>query len=131
MKLKISLAFLLISILWSFKTYQKTKLPKGFAYVKNEISTINVALRYATKNNFIGRQINGYHNNKAILTIEAINALKKVQKDLNELQLSLIIYDAYRPQKAVNQFVKWAKVLDDTLMKGQFYPNVAKKNLFR
>ena len=119
-----------VTLLVSFNILQQ-QLPKGFAYVNNAIPSIKIELRYATKHNFIGKPIDGYYANKAIASIETINALKKVQADLDKLNLSLIIYDAYRPQKAVNNFVKWAKNLKDTLMKSEFYPKVAKKNLFR
>lgn len=33
------------------------------------------------------------------------------------------IYDAYRPQTAVNHFMEWAKDLEDTRMKAYFYPD--------
>ena len=54
-----------------------------------------------------------------------------MQAELAKQNLSIKIYDAYRPQRAVNHFVRWAKVVNDTLMKKQFYPRVDKKNLFR
>jgi len=130
MKAKYFLLILAIGLLLSFNDLQR-KLPKGFIYVKDVATHIRVSLRYATNHNFIGKPINGYHANKAITTIETAQALKKVQTDLDKLNLSLIIYDAYRPQKAVNHFVKWARNLKDTLMKKEFYPNVAKKNLFK
>ncbi|SNR32232.1 M15 family metallopeptidase [Lutibacter flavus] len=103
----------------------------GFIYVTNEIPTIKVELRYFSKNNFVGEKIDGYHSNTPILTKEAAKALKKVQKILAEKNLSIKIYDAYRPQQAVNHFWKWAKNVNDTLMKHEFYPNVAKKDLFK
>ena len=46
-------------------------------------------------------------------------------------KLSLKIFDAYRPQQSVDHFVRWAKMLNDTLMKQQYYPNVKKKDLFK
>ena len=46
-------------------------------------------------------------------------------------QLSLKIFDGYRPQKAVDHFVRWVQVLKDTLMKAQFYPKVKKNNLLK
>ena len=131
MKLKIAISILLLFLIYGFSIINKKELPKGFVYVNNEIPKIKVELRYATSHNFIGKPINGYYANNAIVSIETVKALKKVQIDLDKLNLSLLIYDAYRPQKAVNQFVKWAKKLDDTLMKKEFYPNVDKKNLFK
>jgi len=119
--------FFLTTSLMISQTNKRAK----FVTIQKAIPSIKVELRYATNNNFIGKPINGYHSQKAIITIETIPALKKVQQELEKKGLSLIIYDSYRPQKAVNHFVKWAKDINDTLMKQQFYPNVAKKNLFK
>ncbi len=125
------LLIIVVASLFSFNIFQNKTLPKGFVYITDEIPKIRVELRYATKHNFVGKSIDGYHGNNAIVTKETAVALKKVQQDLEKLNLSLIIYDAYRPQKAVNHFVKWAKDINDTLMKHEFYPNVAKRNLFK
>lgn len=107
------------------------ELPKGFVYVKTVIPTIKLEIRYAGNHNFIGKPIEGYNAPKAIITVEAATMLKRVQLELKKKNLGLKIYDAYRPQKAVNHFVKWAKNLNDTITKEEFYPNVKKKNLFK
>jgi len=106
-------------------------LPEGFVYVKNEIPNLRSDLRYYSTNNFIGKPIDGYLKPKCILTKEATAALKNVQKDFERLGFGLMIFDAYRPQRAVNQFVKWAKDSTDTKMKDQYYPNIDKKDLFK
>ena len=107
------------------------QLPEGFVYLKNIIPTIEVEMRYFSGNNFIGEQINGYSRAKAIVTKEAAQELKKIQEELEKHNLGLKIYDAYRPQMAVDHFVSWAKILGDTLKKNEFYPNVKKKDLFK
>ncbi len=56
--------------------------------------------------------------------------LQKYKLNLRKFSLSLKIYDAYRPQRAVDHFVKWAKNLRDTLTKKEFYPTVDKSRLF-
>lgn len=117
-------------ILFSFTTQSQT-LPKGFSYVNIIEPTIQKELRYCTNNNFIGTSINGYEESKLITTTQTAKALKKVQRELLKKGLSLKIFDAYRPQKAVNHFVKWARVINDTLMKQQYYPNVNKRHLFK
>ncbi|NQV78796.1 MAG: M15 family metallopeptidase [Lutibacter sp.] len=106
------------------------QLPDGFVHLKNIIPTIELEIRYFSDNNFIGKQINGYSKAEAITTKEAAIALKKVQEELEKHHLGLKVYDAYRPQVAVDHFVSWAKILGDTLKKNDFYPNVKKKNLF-
>ena len=104
---------------------------KDFLELKKEIPSIELDIRYYGSNNFIGKPIDGYLAPKAILSKEATLALKKVQKELKTFSLGLKIFDAYRPQKAVDHFVRWGKDLADIKMKDTFYPNVKKKNLFK
>ena len=106
------------------------KLPNGFVYLEDVDASIQKELRYLSNNNFIGRKIDGYKNNCVIITEQAAHQLKKVQTELLKKGLSLKVFDAYRPQEAVNHFVKWAKVLSDTLMKQEYYPKVPKSQLF-
>jgi zinc D-Ala-D-Ala dipeptidase len=109
---------------------QKNK-PKSFKEIKLEIPDVLLEIRYFGNHNFIGKPIQGYHASKAILSEEAMKQLKNVQKVLREKGLGMKIYDAYRPQIAVDHFVSWAKEEYDTLMKAEFYPDVEKKDLFR
>ena len=87
-------------------------------------------IRYATKFNFVGTKIDGYNNETCYLTKQAAKGIKKVQDKLVPMGLSLKLYDCYRPQKAVDNFVSWAKDIDNVAMKKTFYPNVSKNNLF-
>jgi D-alanyl-D-alanine dipeptidase len=105
-------------------------IPKGFVYLSNIETSIQSELRYISNNNFIGKPIEGYIHKTVILSEPTAFALKRIQEKLAPFNLSLKIFDAYRPQQAVDHFVRWAKVLNDTLMKQQYYPNVAKNNLF-
>ena len=107
------------------------QLPDGFVYVEDVIPSIKVELRYLSSNNFVGERIDGYNRDVAILSKEASNALKNVQDELSKYGLSVLIYDSYRPQQAVNHFIRWARDLNDTINKQRFYPDVAKKNLFK
>jgi len=112
-------------------TIQAKELPKGFVYIKDEIPSIQLDIRYYTDNNFVGETIDGYRAPKAILTKEATKALKKVQFYLKGFGLGVKVFDAYRPQKAVNHFIRWAQEINDTKMKSAYYPNVDKKSLFK
>ena len=105
-------------------------LPKGFSYVSEIDATIKKELRYATSNNFIGKPIDGYLKDSLIVSTPAAKALKEIQTKLMLSGLSLKIFDAYRPQQSVDHFVRWAKVMNDTLMKQLYYPNVQKSELF-
>lgn len=116
--------------LMSFIAFCQTK-PENFVYLTDIEPTIQSELRYLSNNNFIGKPIQGYVNNCVIVTNKTALALQKVQQELLSKGLSLKVFDAYRPQKAVNHFVKWAKVMNDTLMKKEYYPDVPKSELFK
>ncbi|MBV6647555.1 MAG: M15 family metallopeptidase [Cyclobacteriaceae bacterium] len=115
----------------SWISVAQEQLPLGFVYVDDVIPDIAIELRYYSNNNFVGDTIDGYLNERLIISQAAATALLKVQKDLKEIGLKLKIFDGYRPQKAVNHFVRWAQNLPDTSMKSRFYPNVDKSNLFK
>ena len=128
MKVK-GIFFLVLLALVSF-TKQDT-LPDRFVYAQDSIPDLDVELRYYGTQNFVGDTIKGYHANKLIITKPTADALKLVQAELQEQNLCLQVYDGYRPQQAVNHFVRWARKLQDTVNKQQFYPNVKKQHLFR
>ena len=124
---KLLLLFLSLHILSSCAQ----KLPEDFVYLQDIDSTIQKELRYLGNHNFIGKPIDGYKTNTVIVSKPTAKALYKIQQELVKKNLSLKIFDAYRPQQAVNHFVRWARVLNDTLMKQEFYPNVPKRELFK
>jgi len=126
---KIALFISVVTIV-AFSTL-KNNFPKSFVNVSEVIPNLKIEMRYATKHNFVGKRINGYYAENCYLTKEAAKALEKVSLELEENNLCLYIYDSYRPQKAVNHFVTWARDRKDTLMKNEFYPSVLKKNLFK
>ena len=95
------------------------------------VPLMELEIRYSTSNNFVGEPISGYGAAKALLSIEAVQALSKVQIQLTKKGMGLKIFDAYRPQRAVDHFVRWATDIEDNAKKQQYYPNVKKSNLFR
>ena len=120
----------LILVLFCLSSANSQRLPEGFVYIDELIPDIVYDIRYAGNHNFIGEPIRGYEVSRAILSKPAARALAKVQQELIRKDYMLKVYDAYRPQRAVDQFVEWARDKGDTLMKQEFYPGVAKKNLF-
>mgnify|MGYP000923227722 FL=1 len=106
-------------------------LPEGFVYVTDVIPTALLEIRYSAEDNFVGAVIEGYEAPKAILTREAAQALKKAADKLYEQGYRIKIFDAYRPQRAVNHFIRWAQDPDDTKMKDKYYPDVDKADLFK
>lgn len=105
-------------------------LPKGFVYLRDIAPDIIQDIRYAGYHNFIGRPIHGYQTNECILTTQAARALINVQNELKRSKLSLKVYDCYRPQMAVNDFITWSKIRNNHLMKEEFYPQLTKPQLF-
>ena len=105
-------------------------LPAGFVYLKEVDSSIIQDVKYFTDNNFIGRPIKGYEAAECILTREAAHALSQLQQQLLSQNLSLKIYDGYRPQTAVDDFIAWSKDASDQKMKKDYYPNVNKADFF-
>ena len=102
---------------------------KGFVYVKSLIPDLIEDLRYFTTNNFMGVRADGYEANHAILSKEAATALSKAADELREKGYVVKIFDAYRPQRAVDHFVRWSKT-DDQRNKKDYYPDLVKKSLF-
>ena len=90
-----------------------------------------VEMKYLTDDNFVGEVIDGYHKNKCLLTPQAAKALAKAQTIAIENGFSLLVHDCYRPQRAVNHFVRWSKVLQDKKTKKKYYPNLKKDKLFK
>lgn len=89
---------------------------------------VELDIRYHGNHNFIGKPIDGYEKPRCLLTKAAVNRLVNVKKQAENKGYKLKIYDCYRPQKAVNQFVAWANN-NDSKMKAEFYPNIAKSAL--
>jgi D-alanyl-D-alanine dipeptidase len=87
-------------------------------------------IRYATRHNFVGQRIDGYLEPTCILTRQAASGLRQAQAQVLRQGYTLKVYDCYRPQRAVDHFVRWAKDLADEKMKAEFYPNVEKDRLF-
>jgi D-alanyl-D-alanine dipeptidase len=109
---------------------EKAPLPQGFGDLATVIPGVALEIRYFSNNNFIGEPIDGYLAPRCLLTTAAAEALAQVQEELKPFQLALKVFDCYRPQQAVDHFVRWAADLADTKMKKQFYPEVEKKELF-
>jgi len=87
-------------------TVAEQEIPHGFVDVKEVIPSVVLDIRYFTPHNFVGERIDGYDAPRCFLTERAAKALSKVQEELKTFSLSLKIYDCYRPQRAVDHFVR-------------------------
>ena len=111
--------------------WTENTMPKNFVDLKKAIPSVTLDIRYYGDHNFVGTRVDGYQAPKCLITAPTAEALAKVQEELQEFSLTLKIYDCYRPQQAVDHFVRWAKDIKDTKTKAEFYPTVDKRNLFR
>ena len=107
-----------------------SSLPSGFTYLDNVCKTIQTSVRYCSCENFLGCRVDGYHVRRIVLTQAAAEALAKVQAAVQKDGYSLVVYDGYRPQRAVDHFVRWSEDNTDVSKKMQYYPFVDKQNLF-
>ena len=106
------------------------KAPASFVSLHDVDPSILLDIRYFTNHNFMGRRVHGYRAPMCILTRAAARGLARVQAALVPQGYTLKVYDCYRPQRAVNDFVRWAGRLRDKRMKREFYPRVDKSRLF-
>ena len=102
----------------------------GFVLVTDVIPDALLEIRYYSAFNFVGARIDSYEAPVAYLTKETAFALKKASDALKKQGYVIEIFDAYRPQSAVDHFKRWAKDLDATEMKPYYYPDVNKSELF-
>jgi D-alanyl-D-alanine dipeptidase len=105
--------------------------PSDFVDATAVVPGLIAEMRYASSNNFVGRPIDGYQAPICYLTRPAAEALAKVAADLAPRGLVLKVFDCYRPARAVQHFVRWARDLNDIARKAEFYPEVDKRHLFR
>jgi D-alanyl-D-alanine dipeptidase len=122
--------FALMGVMWPGLADAASALPEGFVHLREVDPTIVQDIRYASAHNFVGRPVKGYLAAECILTEPAAKGLAVVQKKLAEQKLSLIVWDCYRPKRAVEDFLQWSKDPAHAEMKAEFYPNADKERLF-
>jgi len=121
---------LLVSMVLPASAFGGPALPNGFVYLRDVVPSIRQDIRYAGSHNFVGRPIKGYLAAECILSEPAARALQAVQEKLAAKELSLIVWDCYRPKRAVADFLQWSRDPAHTEMKAEFYPNTDKQSLF-
>ena len=103
----------------------------GFVLLSDIIPDVLLDIRYYSTFNFIGERVDGYEEPVALITREAALALKEVSDEAVSGGYRLKIFDAYRPQCAVDHFVRWANDSQQLSMKPYFYPEIDKARLFQ
>lgn len=104
---------------------------EGFVDVREAVPGVVATARYAGNDNFIGGPIDGYNADKVIVSTPVAVALAKAQAELAIDGLALKLFDGYRPQRAVDHFMRWIADAVDTRNKADYYPGVAKADLVR
>jgi zinc D-Ala-D-Ala dipeptidase len=107
------------------------KMPADFVRLRDVTNLAKEDMRYAGSHNFTGARVDGYDAPVCWLRADAAAALGKVAKELDALGWRLVVYDCYRPTRAVAAFLDWAKLPDNAASKAEFYPRESKKDLFK
>ncbi len=129
MQRKILRALFIFMLNWPMSVVAK-QLPLDFVYLRSIDPSIKQQIAYASSNNFVGHVIPGYNKAECILTERAAKGLQEIQQELIKQNLSLLVYDCYRPERSVLYFYHWSKDLANQKNKQHYYPDIPKEQLF-
>lgn len=104
-------------------------MPAEFCYLDEVAPAVRADLKYAGYDNFVGRPIDGYQGHRPLLRKDAARALARVQAALEKQGYGLLVWDAYRPARAMRDFRAWSRTADDHT-KAEFYPNITKQGIY-
>jgi zinc D-Ala-D-Ala dipeptidase len=107
------------------------KMPADFVRLRDVTQLAAEDMRYAGPNNFTGKRVAGYDAPVCWLRKDAAEALAKAARELDATGWRLVVYDCYRPTRAVAAFIDWAKLPDNAASKAEYYPRENKKDLFK
>ena len=102
----------------------------GFGYVDELVPGIRWDAKYSTWDNFTGKPVDGYLANRIVGTTALCAALENAQEKAASLGFGLLLWDGYRPQRAVDRFRQWSKEPEDGRTKARHYPNIARHEMF-
>jgi D-alanyl-D-alanine dipeptidase len=103
----------------------------GFVDLADVAPGIRVDLRYAGADNFVGRPVRGYGAARCLVTRRAAAALSRAERALEARGYRLVVYDCYRPKRAVDDLVAWAKAGPATAVAPDHNPAVPKGELLK
>lgn len=102
---------------------------EGFAYLDDAVPGIRCDATYATSDNFTGRPVAGYEAKRVIGTLALCEALRAASEHAAALSYGLLVWDAYRPTGAVEDFLRWTREPEDFSTKADYYPNIDKAHM--
>jgi len=106
-------------------------MEKGFLFLDEALPGIRWDAKYATWDNFTGKPVDGYEVNRIVGTRELASALRVAQEKAADLGYGLLLWDGYRPQRAVNRFLQWVEEPEDGRTKSRHYPNIRRSDMIR
>ncbi len=104
-------------------------LERNFVFLDEVLPGVRWDAKYATWDNFTGRPVDGYGLNRIVGTRELGSALQKAQNLAKKQGYGLLLWDGYRPQRAVDCFLHWASLPENDLTKKRYYPNIRRAEM--
>jgi len=101
-----------------------------FVFVDEFLPDVRWDAKYATWDNFTGKPVDGYLANRIVGSRALCAALGRVREEAAALGFGLLLWDGYRPQRAVDCFLRWAEQPEDGLTKRRHYPNINRAQMF-
>jgi D-alanyl-D-alanine dipeptidase len=102
----------------------------GFVFLDEVLRGVRWDAKYATWDNFTGTPVDGYELNRIVGSDALAAALLEAQHHAARQGFGLLLWDAYRPQRAVNRFLEWSELPENGRTKARFYPNIERAEMF-
>jgi D-alanyl-D-alanine dipeptidase len=103
---------------------------EDFAFVDEVVPGIRWDAKYATWDNFTGKPLDGYLANRIVGTTALCAALARARDEAADLGFGLLLWDGYRPQRAVDRFLHWSRQPEDGRTKLRHYPHIDRAQMF-
>ncbi|MDR1598914.1 MAG: M15 family metallopeptidase [Oscillospiraceae bacterium] len=104
-------------------------MPEGFVYLDEALPGVCWDAKYASRDNFTGDAVDGYHVNRVVGSREMADALRGAVLLAAGHGYTLLLWDGYRPRRAVDCFLRWAQSPEDGRTKARYYPNITKSEI--
>jgi D-alanyl-D-alanine dipeptidase len=101
-----------------------------FSFVDDTVAGIRWDAKYATWDNFTGKPVDGYLANRIVGSRALCSALETAREKAASLDFGLLLWDGYRPQRAVDCFLRWSQQVEDGRKKLRHYPNIDRPEMF-
>lgn len=101
-------------------------MEKDFVFIDEMVRGVRWDAKYATWDNFTGKPVDGYEANRIMGTCAMAAALQAGKARAQALGYGLLLWDGYRPARAVRRFLRWSEQPEDGRTKEKYYPNIAR-----